>query len=324
MNQDSLQKSFTGVLENRFRNKKHLVTQISDILRIERGAALRRINGTVPFTVNEMGILAHNLNISIDNLLQKDKNINILPLMMMQPNKAEAFDDLISFIDKICSKTKGSPNKGGAVFDSLPLEFFVLYPSIVKFFYYKWNHNFIKTRELNNFSSWEYPGQLEHYHNELIKVIKKIDKITYIWDIPVIWNLAKDISYYHCLKVLRDEDVDSLKNELASMLDNIELLARGSENNTIFEGEVELYIPNCSIGLYSSYFISENNMYCYTKSNFISSLISQDPKTCLNIEKWINSLKKVSTLISGTGDIDRTLFFEEQRKIVDSICSCPL
>ena len=46
---------------------------------------------------------------------------------------------------------------------------------------------------------------------------------------------------------------------------------------------------------------------------------SRDGKICNYQKKWIHSLKRHSTLISQSGEIQRMMFFNEQRKIVDML-----
>ena len=46
---------------------------------------------------------------------------------------------------------------------------------------------------------------------------------------------------------------------------------------------------------------------------------SQHQEVCRDLKEWIQSLKRYSTLISQSGEIQRMIFFTKQREIVDTL-----
>ena len=72
MKKKDLHDIFIEELQNRGIKKADLVYLISDILKLEKESAYRRLAGKVNFSVREMGILAKALNISLDSLLYQD------------------------------------------------------------------------------------------------------------------------------------------------------------------------------------------------------------------------------------------------------------
>lgn len=320
MKKRGLHENFINALRNRFEDRKQLVSIIADILKIDREPALRRVNGTVLFTADEIGIVAEEMDMSLDSLLKKNENYSVFPLSMIQANGIGSIDVLADFIDmelESYSKSEGKFTEIGTVFDSLPLEFSI--PFLSKFKYYSWEHNFVKAGKFKDYTSWEYPEIINSCYDEVIRIFKGVNKVMYIWDVPVIWNLMKSINYFWCLEVLKDEHVGALKDDIHSLLTNLELLAKGDKSKINFECEVEIYIPNVTIGSYAFYYLTENNAYCKVSNAFMKSSVIKDTKTCMDVYNWINSMKGISTLISGSGEIDRKAFFEEQHRIVDNM-----
>lgn len=316
----NLHEQFLNVLKDKINDKRQLASIISEVLRIEREPALRRINGKVLFTVQEIGIIAIKLGISIDGLLNHDEDYNQLMVGMGKPNKYKSLDTLTYFVDQqldICIQDENEQNEMGVVFCSLPVEFFVPFPHLSKFIVFKWRHNFIEKEEYTDYDTWEVPKNLFKYKDEFPKALNCIDKIIYIWDIPVIWTLVNEINYFYNIKLLRKKEMNLIKEDLFLLLKDIESLTKGSANRTLLKNNVQFYIPNVHIGVYSRYYCSKKNSYSYVSNNFMRSLLMRDEKTNKNIYNWINSMKSVSTLISGSGEKERKLFFDEQFKILN-------
>ena len=51
----------------------------------------------------------------------------------------------------------------------------------------------------------------------------------------------------------------------------------------------------------------------------INSLTTQDVQMFQSLKEWIQSLKKFSTLISESGEMQRIQFFNQQREIIDAL-----
>ncbi len=320
MQKINLLEKFTNILLQQLPKRYELVAEVADLLKIERESASRRLSGKVQFTVQEIGILASHFGISLDNLL--NDRFNAIHFEMNVPLKADSFEPVINQLTKFLnnqSTLDGDILELGTVFDSFPVEFYMKYPILNKFMYFKWGHQFTRSNEFYDFSSWELPADIIRYHAELEKIYRKYTMVYYIWDKAVIWNLINDLAYYKRLHVISDEDTLLIKEDIHQMLYYVESVARGVCDNKkrMRDGNVALYIPNTHIGMYYSYHISEGSGFCFFKSNFIQSSISNDYVTVKKVQDWFRNMTKVSTLITESGELDRRLFFARQHKIVD-------
>lgn len=321
MSNPDLNESFLTVLKEQFPKQTMLITVVEDILKIERESAYRRIKGVVQFSIREMGILAQHLNISLDNLLINDQS-NVVHIKILRPRTEECLGYMAKgikhYLDKIKIIENSPCSEMGIAYSNIPIEFYTPYGSLFKFICFRWGNYYIGTGKHKDFANWKLPDAIIEQHTIAMKLYSKIKKIIYIWDKSIIWSLMKDLKYFASAGIIEEDDVARIKRDLHSMLNDLERLIgdEGSENES---DKIEFYISHVKIGMTYTYLWSEEYTASYITGLLIHSNINEDKDACRNVKQWIKSMRKVSTLISGTGDKERILFFKEQHQIVDSI-----
>ena len=85
MTKINLHEEFTKALLKKNARKAELINTISDILRIERESAARRLYGKVLFSAQEIGILAKEFGMSLDALMYKSDDHQWFPLILQSP-----------------------------------------------------------------------------------------------------------------------------------------------------------------------------------------------------------------------------------------------
>jgi len=323
MYEKKLHEKFVGYLNIIYPRKKELTTILADILGIERESVSRRLNGKVLFTVNEIGKISEKLDISLDRLLNKRPNATLFSLELSMPLTFSSINMLVEltsvYKDKLKELSENSMHIG-YIFYTLPLEFFMPYSNLSKFMYFKWAYYFVKEDFFKNYTSWQIPPKILEYHKEIIDCWVRYETLFYIWDNPVIWNLMKEVNFLYKMQILSENDVSLIKKDLHDLLNNIEMQTRGVINsNNGFGNPIDLYISSVNIGATCIYYHSSNKFLVQYITPFLQSAIREDVDTFNKMYDWINSMKSVSTLISGSGAVERRLFFDEQHKIVDSL-----
>lgn len=311
--------NFINSLHEKIKKRSELVLYIAEVLCIEREPANRRLSGRVPFTVQEVGKLSQKLGISLDYLMQ-DKKTNALPNLKMKIPMSGHLEDLITYLEyetRKLEKVSLEPVEFGTAFSSIPLEYFVLYPHLEKFMFYKWVYFQAGSNEYDNYSLWEIPERLKNANQQLIAINTNIKKRLYIWDPVTIWSLAKEIKYFKNIHAINDQDIDYIKADLHKMMDYIENQAK--TRGTQSDNNIEIYVSFINHGLNFSYFKTENNFHVTFESHFMGLEHSDSRASYIYIQEWITSMKKISTLISGSGAVERRLFFEEQHYHINEI-----
>lgn len=170
--------------------------------------------GKVNFSIREMGILAKILNISLDSLLYQEEDIQWLPFILETPLKFHSIDALCDMIDlnfkQIEEINQDEPGTSGNVYHSLPLEFFVHSPLIMKFMFFKWGYYFVQSDEYNNFSQWKLPPRLSAI-SEKYNDIYNFLHVFYIWDSSLIWALSKEISNFYKTHIISEQEKEDTK-----------------------------------------------------------------------------------------------------------------
>ncbi len=129
--------------------------------------------------------------------------------------------------------------------------------------------------------------------------------------------LINDIKYFSSVNLISDDDVRELKEELYQFLDYTERLA-ARENSITGTGSVSTY-PILILTPTYSYVQTRKCKLTLIKAFTLNSVASLDDKTFDSVKNWISSLKRFSTLISESGDLQRIHFFRKQRELVSTL-----
>lgn len=322
MNRINLHEEFVKTLLEKNYRKSELTNIISDILRIERESAARRLSGKVQFSVQEIGLLAKEFGISLDALVHKSDNQQWFPLLLQSPVMLKSMDIICDVIDQNLIRTQEISQESaeyGSVHNSIPVEFFIYHPILTKFMFFKWGYYFVKTKEFDNFTEWKLPSRLlnlvERYENSVMN----IDETLLIWDESLIASLVKEISNFHKMRIITTEEKNAIKEELKQLLTTLEQYIKGNFQTKMPIAYNKFYVSSVNIGVTSCYCISETKHAALFQTNFIYSSIEKNRETCLQIKDWIYSLRDISLLLSQSAHVERRLFFNAQHHIVDKV-----
>jgi len=324
MNKLTFLDNFINVLYIKIEDKAQLISFISKTLNIERDPASRRLNKKVNFTIEEVGILALKLEISLDNLLRFPNDFFRSPQYQLHSPKTVPTMDIftswlgssLNMIGNVCLE----PTEYGNIFTYPSMEFLVHYKNLLKAAYYKWGYYHVDSlSDFKYYSTWEVPEELLNLNRMMIDVFKKVRKAIFIWDASTIWSYVNDINYFISIGSIDYNDAKIIKNELHQMLSDIEDLTSGRNNHLSGPKRLEIYISNTNIGASYFYFKSHKEGYNSFRTDYIHTLYNNDYQTTNRTCEWIHSMKRICTLISESGDRERRIFFENQHKIVDTI-----
>jgi len=323
MKRIDLQESFISALLDRASSKSELANHIADVLHIERESAYRRLVGRVNFSINEMAVLSKQFGISLDQLFRKDDpDLLWIPFMVENPMQVRSFDDLCDKIDlslNAMEQMTSRPCDAGHVYTSIPLEFYVFFPTVARFMFFKWGHYFVGTPEFDNFSEWEIPPRLANIQ-ERVKQCCNFKSCYYIWDMGLITNMAWEIDYFSRMHIITLEEKNAIRLELKVLLRDLERFLDGTfMPNIPLIPEMDFYVSSVGLGFtVISYASPDSYLSCFL-THFSFSMIDQSYESYVKIKKWIDSFKNISTMLSRTSRVERKMFFNKQYKIIDQI-----
>lgn len=320
MTKINLHEEFVKELNKKIPNRSELTDAISDILRIEREPASRRLSEKVQFSVREMGILSKALGISIDSLLHGESHYHWLPVILESPLGNYSMDTICDTVIDVLSDMREitkSPSEYSAIIHTLPLEYYANYPHLMKFMFFKWGQYRVGTEEFESFQNWRLPSKLENIYTVVKPLINEISHTTCIWDDSLIWTFMREMIYFHKMNILNNEDLNIIKSELKDLLTRLERHLKGTAKLEIYSQDLNFYISNINLGVTCWYLFSEKRQLSSFNSHFTSSTTNNIYGGHLRIKNWIDSFKNVSVMISGCGELERRRFFNKQHEIID-------
>lgn len=311
---------FINALQRSVPRRPDLVREVARILRIETEPASRRLSRHVNFSINEMFLLAKEFNISLDSLGNERKDMLWLPFVLDLPWQQASIDSLGDYMDlhyKLLRKICSSPFECVAVYFSLPVEFFMFYPELTKLYFFKWGHFLVDSEEFSDYASWEVPLRFHALKEQLNCLHCDKSKVTYIWDDSLIFSLVREVFHLHSVGVIDKTSKEQIRLELHTLLYDMEKFLRNPDEDPLHRFGDEFYITSIQIGANAVFMKSEKAQAASFSTHFTNTKVFEDADYCTPIREWILSLKGVSTLISGSGYKERSLFFKDQHEIVD-------
>ena len=324
MEKKDIEEAFLVALKSRKMKKSELSRKIAGILQIEKESASRRLNKRVQFSAREIGLLAREMNISLDALVNEKNPLQWTPITYQSPLSFSSMDDLYNIIEgnlnRITDITQGQPGEFGNVVHALPLEFCMYNPILLKFLFFKWGYYFIGTKDFYDYSGWTLPDNLLNIKDKIEPLLKNMVRRFYIWDNFLINRVVNEIENFHRMNIISTAEKNMIGEELKSVLSRIEQNIRGTHDDPKGnDPEITFYSSMISIGVTCTYYsTSERNCTAF-QTNFLSSGFDDSYENYLKTKEWINSLCNISTLLSSSAHLERRLFFEKQQKIVDEI-----
>jgi hypothetical protein len=317
---NQLHQALLTEIGKKFAKKTTMVNALAEILRIEKGAVYRRLREEVPFTFNEIALIAKNLMISLDNLIgiEEEKSIPFQMRLMnfMSPKEIDYYT-LNSYIAFIRSINQSENSEMASVYNVLPQELSTQFYYIILFDFFKWNFHYNNDR-MKPFHQLSIPEGMKSFQTEYAMEMKNFKKANYVLDNRIFRLVVDDIHYFNSIRLIEKNDILKIKEALLSILDYIEKMAiTGQFRET--GNAVNLYISDVDITTSYVYYDSGDKHFSMIRTFLLSSVNSIDENTFDKMKKWIQSLIKISTLITLTNERQRVLYFEKQRKIINEI-----
>ena len=298
----------------------NLTTYLSDRLNISRESAYRRIRGGINFTFEEVAVLSQDLGFSLDNVIGTKQDENALFNIHMLQN----IDYLDIYMNKMLEygklfreKSEQMETKARISINTIPYFFHISHETLSRFRIYKWLYQNQKITPNDKFSSFVLPKKILDAHQTFFKDIQSVRNVTVIMDNNVFWSVVREIDYFYKRGLLSDEDLAVLKMELHTIANWIEQVAT---NGVCPNGaKIDMYVS--AVDLEASYLHFEygDSQFSQVRIYSISAIDSFNQRLCRIQKGWIESLKKYSTLISESGEMQRFEYLREQREYIENI-----
>ena len=313
---NELNTGLVNAVKEKLPSKDNLANALMDILYIGKEAIYRRLRGEVPFTLTEAAVISRKLGISLDKMIGvsfRDNAVFDMNIVSSEKPFEAYYSILEKQVDLFRSVKEDETSEIGTSSNIIPQTLSLKYNMLSKFRLFKWMYQ-NENIKCKHFEEMEIPQKMVEKQKEYSDLVSHIHSVDYIWDNMIFSHLVNDIQYFCCIHLITDEDKDMLKEELFLLIDEMEeLSARGKSKAG---NDVKIYISNINFEATYSYLDTSSTQLSLIRIYSINSITTQDQEMFRGLKEWIQSLKKFSTLISESGEMQRIQFFKQQREIV--------
>lgn len=313
---NELNTGLVNAVKEKLPSKDNLANALMDILYIGKEAIYRRLRGEVPFTLTEAAVISRKLGISLDKMIGvsfRDNAVFDMNIVSSEKPFEAYYSILEKQVDLFRSVKEDETSEIGTSSNIIPQTLSLKYNMLSKFRLFKWMYQ-NENIKCKHFEEMEIPQKMVEKQKEYSDLVSHIHSVDYIWDNMIFSHLVNDIQYFCSIHLITDEDKDLLKEELFLLIDEMEeLSARGKSKAG---NDVKIYISNINFEATYSYLDTSSTQLSLIRIYSINSITTQDQEMFRGLKEWIQSLKKFSTLISESGEMQRIQFFKQQREIV--------
>ncbi|MDR2129836.1 MAG: hypothetical protein LBP56_01480 [Odoribacteraceae bacterium] len=321
---DEVYDYFLNLLKKKFPRRAELTRSLVDLLTIEKEAVYRRLRKEVPFTFNEMAVIARAWDISLDTVIRVEPTrslpfcLQLLDHLNPLPEDIQAMERFAKLLRFMSEEPRSESME---VSNLVPFSLYHGFAGLSRFFLFKWIYQYGEVARLPSFGEVVLSEEVNRLANEQNRLMKHVSQTFYVLDHMLFNYLVNDIRYFASIYLLRQEEVARLKEDILGLLDYLEVLAAtGKFPET--GNRVYLYISPINFDTNYCYLEGKTAKMSMIRTFVMNAVVSLDEHAFRKLKDGVLAMKRSSTLISESGEKHRIEFFEKQRALVESLTSC--
>jgi hypothetical protein len=208
-----------------------------------------------------------------------------------------------------------------ASLNRISLFFLIPYDHLFKLYYYKWIHHTYNIPVNHLFSDITVSPEIMEVRQRFMALAKTFNHCSYVIDRHIFATIVREIQYYYGRNLISEAEVLILKNELFDLLDYMKLLMQQGHNAA---GHVfNFYLSLLTVEANTSYASFGTSAGEEVASQYwiysVNPVIIRNHEICNMHRKWIESMKKFSTLITQSNEALQLEFIDKQREYINAI-----
>jgi hypothetical protein len=246
-------------------------------------------------------------------------------------NTFETYHDILTkYVDAFDNIREDPTTEMATSSNILPQALYLKHDVLSKFRLFKWMYQ-NENIKCKHFDELEIPHKIYNIQKDFVNMTQQMKTTDYIWDNTVFEHVVRDIQFFSEIHLVSEEDKELIKDDLLLLTDELEELAGKGKYET--GNDVRIYISNIKFDATYSYVATSNSHIIVihicsastiTRAPFgciysINAITTQDDGMFRSLKEWVQSLKKFSTQISESGEMQRIRFFNEQREIINTL-----
>jgi len=309
-------------IKNHIPNDENIISRLEGILHIGQQSIYRRLRGEIPFTFEEVMKIALNLSFSLDEIIGKHHHKGTFVDMELLLKEGL---DIIDLYNDFTAKTVGQMQEVANGSDSLlisarnkiPISLILRYENLTRFRYLKVRHLQDPGSFNLQFSEVTFDLKNKILMKQYMNNYRRINNIELIIDNNTLLSMIKEITYFYKRKLITESDLLVLKAELFELIDYLARIMADGKND--IGTRITCYLSTFNIEINYSYLQFNNQKKVKLWAYAEMPMTITDPKICDIQKEWLDSLKKYSTLITGSNEIQRIQYLDRQREYIENI-----
>lgn len=297
------------------------VEYIMRVLNISKGSAYRRLKGMLPFTYDEIAILAREMDFSVDEVIHsgsREKYIIEFGDYSNDDTSTIILKVLTGYYNRMPAELKMHKRTIFMTTNNLWFVHTIHFDNLFRFYYYKYlqqsDISYLKEKmkdivipqsiiDIKNKTAGQFPGMTNTFRTSIL-------------DRHLFLNTMSEIQYYYRRNLIDDNELHVIAADLNSLLNVVEKEIINNEyngnKNQYFLAERNVYTNSASI---------ENDIQIYALifQNNIHPVVCYDQELCRLHRAYLESHKKQSRLISSSNEQLQIAFFEKQYSYIRNL-----
>jgi len=303
-------------------NDENIIARLEDILNIGQQSIYRRLRGEIPFTFEEVMKIALNLSFSVDEIIGKYHHkgtfLDMESYLKEETDIIEVYNKFIDkFVDMSHEVSKASDATLISARNKFPISLLLRFENLTRFKYFKVRHLQEEDSSKTKFSDITLTLRNKESMKKYLYNYKRVNNIEIIIDSNTLLALLKEITYFYKRKLVTDDELAILQSELFELVDYMEKIMSDGKNDVGSQTACYLSIFNIEAN-YSYMQYDDKKLVKFWAYAEIPMIIS-DPKICSLQKEWLDSLKKYSTLITGSNELQRIHYLDKQREYIKNL-----
>lgn len=305
----SIQTSFLEQIKGRLSPNLSLADELAEVLNLSRDSAYRRIRGETVLSLDEVKVLCNHYGVSIDAILAPNSEIVSFRHQVVSYD-GFTFEQWLKYVLDNLNMISTFPEKEliYSAKDFLIFYFFKL-PDLSAFKMFFWMKTVVRNPEYANekFNSALVPRELLALGERIYEKYKDLPS-TEIWSDEAISATVRQIEFYwECNLFANEQQAHLLCDQFLELLDQIRQQAANGKRSD--RGTFRLYRNEILIADNTVLFKMGDKRVAFLNHNTLDFLSTSQASFCSQAEAYLQNLINKSTLVSGTGEKERSKFF---------------
>ena len=317
MSVTTVQDNLFRYLKNRLPGETSLPDIISEVLHISTDSAYRRIRGETPLVLDELLAICHHFNLSMDQVLESRTDMVLFKNTRVH-NQQFTYQQYLDRLKKQLVLLEQQPEKQVIYMSKdLPVFYNFYFRPLIAFRYFFWMkiHLSHPGFEDKQFDIELLPPPVEQISRELIQVYNQLPS-TEIWNVESINSTISQIEFSRASGHFANlSDVrtvyDALEDSIRHIQEQVEQGCKylpGEEPGAVPQS-LRFFTNRVLLGDNTILAITGNVKTAYINYGHLNYLETNDTNFCDALKDDFENLMRRCTLLSGTGERQRNIFF---------------